>query len=38
LQQSLDFDPAKAEFAQGEKATGMLKDSYREPFVVPEIA
>jgi predicted dehydrogenase len=38
LQQSLDFDPAKGAFAQGEKANSMLKGHYREPFVVPEIS
>ncbi|MBI5095021.1 MAG: Gfo/Idh/MocA family oxidoreductase [Candidatus Hydrogenedentes bacterium] len=38
LQKSLVFDPAASKFKGDRKATKMLKDNYRKPFVVPEIA
>jgi predicted dehydrogenase len=37
LERSLEFDPEKNRFKDAEDANKMLKDYYREPFVVPEI-
>ena len=38
LQKSLAFDPAAGKFKGDSKATKMLKDFYRKPFVMPELA
>jgi len=37
LQRSLEFDPDAGQFKNDDEANAMLKDYYREPFVVPEI-
>jgi len=35
---ALKFDPEKERFIDSEAANALVKDKYREPFVVPEIA
>ncbi len=37
LQRSLEFDPDAGQFKNDDEANAMLKDYYRDPFVVPEI-
>ncbi len=37
LQRSLEFDPDAGMFKNDDEANAMLKDYYRDPFVVPEI-
>ncbi len=34
---SLKFDPKTERFIDNDEANALVKDKYREPFVVPEI-